>query len=164
MPCPTLGLFPSRPEPWIAVVCSPSVRMLRSITGRRPVLLRMLRFLIFLDTTKALHHMKRPPLAYISRRAETVPLVVKSLCSETIYPGIVTQAGTPPSSGGFELQTGQQMNLTVGSDWQGRVWGRTNCSFNSQGTGPANAGGNNGGGSACGTGDCGGIVDCKATV
>ena len=93
-----------------------------------------------------------------------MPLVVKSLCSETIYPGIVTQAGTPPSSGGFQLQTGQQMNLTVGADWQGRVWGRTNCSFNSQGTGPANAGGNNGGGSACGTGDCGGIVNCKATV
>ena len=108
--------------------------------------------------------MKRLPVAHVDRRGETVPLVVKSLCSETIYPGIVTQSGTPPTSGGFELQTGQQMNLTVGADWQGRVWGRTNCSFNSQGTGPANAGGNNGGGSACGTGDCGGLVSCKATV
>lgn len=143
---------------------SPVRRMSRSRVRRRPAVLHMLRFLILLDTTNALHHMKRPPLAYVSRRAETVPLVVKSLCSETIYPGIVTQAGTPPSSGGFKLQTGQQINLTVGADWQGRVWGRTNCSFNSQGTGPANAGGNNGGGSACGTGDCGGIVDCKATV
>ena len=118
----------------------------------------------FLSTITALHHMKRPPLAYVSRRAETVPLVIKSLCSETIYPGILTQTGTPPSSGGFELQTGQQKNFTVGADWQGRVWGRTNCSFNSQGTGPGNAGGNNGGGRACGTGDCGGIVNCKGTV
>ena len=114
--------------------------------------------------TEALHHMKRAPLAYVLRRDETVPLVVKNLCSDTIYPGIVTQSGTAPSVGGFELQTGASKNLTVGADWQGRVWGRTNCSFNSDGTGPSNNGGNNGGGSACGSGDCGGIVDCKATV
>lgn len=138
--------------------------MSRSMARGRFAILQILRFLIFLNTTIALHHMKRPPLAYVGRRAETVPLVVKSLCSETIYPGIVTQSGTAPSTGGFELQTGEQRNLTVGADWQGRVWGRTNCSFNSQGTGPANAGGNNGGGRACGTGDCGGIINCKATV
>ena len=115
-------------------------------------------------SAEALHHMKRAPLAYVLQRDETVPLVVKNLCSDTIYPGIVTQSGTAPSSGGFELQTGASQNLTVGADWQGRVWGRTNCSFNSDGTGPSNNGGNNGGGSACGSGDCGGIVDCKATV
>lgn len=115
-------------------------------------------------TSDALHHMKRAPLAYVLRRDDTVPLVVTSLCSETIYPGIVTQSGTPPSAGGFELKSGQTQNLTVGADWQGRVWGRTNCSFNSDGTGPSNNGGLNGGGVACGTGDCGGIVDCKATV
>ena len=120
---------------------------------------------LYLATTaNGLHHMKRPPLAYVSRRDENVPLVVKNLCAETIYPGIVTQAGTAPSSGGFELQSGQTKSLTVGADWQGRVWGRTNCSFNSAGTGPSNDGGLNGGGVACGTGDCGGIIDCKATV
>jgi len=112
----------------------------------------------------ALHHMKRAPLAYVLGRDEKVPLVVTNLCSETIYPGIVTQSGTAPSAGGFELQTGHTQNLTVGADWQGRVWGRTNCSFNFDGTGPSNNGGLNGGGVACGTGDCGGIVDCKATV
>ena len=138
--------------------------MSRSRIWRRPTFPQSVCYLVLLGTANALHHMKRPPLTYVDRRAETVPLVVTSLCSETIYPGIVTQSGTPPTSGGFELQTGQQMNLTVGADWQGRVWGRTNCSFNSQGTGPANAGGNNGGGSACGTGDCGGIISCKATV
>ena len=115
-------------------------------------------------TANALHHMKRAPLAYVLRRDDTVPLVVKNLCLETIYPGIVTQTGTAPSVGGFELQTGESRNLTVGADWQGRVWGRTNCSFNSAGTGPSNNGGNNGGGRACGTGDCGGIVNCRATV
>ena len=138
--------------------------MLRSRIRRKSTVPQSLCHLVLLGTANALHHMKRPPDAHIDRRGESVPLVVKSLCSETIYPGIVTQSGTPPTSGGFELQTGQQMNLTVGADWQGRVWGRTNCSFNSQGTGPANAGGNNGGGSACGTGDCGGIISCKATV
>ena len=117
-----------------------------------------------ITTAKAVHHMKRPPLAYVLRRDETVPLVVKNLCSDTIYPGIVTQSGTAPSAGGFELQSGDSKNMTVGADWQGRVWGRTNCSFNSDGTGPSNNGGNNGAGRACGSGDCGGIVDCKATA
>ena len=118
----------------------------------------------FVQAANGLHHMKRPPLAYVSRRGESVPLVIKNMCTETIYPGIVTQAGTAPSTTGFELQTGQTRSLTVGADWQGRVWGRTNCSFNSAGTGPSNTGGNNGAGSACGTGDCGGIVNCIGTV
>lgn len=115
-------------------------------------------------TADALHHMKRAPLAYVLQRDDTVPLVVKNLCEDTIYPGVATQAGTPPSSGGFELQTGQSKNLTVGADWQGRVWGRTNCSFNTAGTGPPGYQGVTGYGVACGTGDCGGIVECTATV
>ena len=121
--------------------------------------------LLYLATTaNGLHHMKRLPLAYVSRRDENVPLAVKNLCAETIHPGIVTQSGTAPSSGGFELKSGQTRSFTVGADWQGRVWGRTNCSFNAAGTGPSNDGGLNGGGVACGTGDCGGILECKATV
>lgn len=112
----------------------------------------------------ALHHMKRAPLQYVSQRDETRPLVVSNLCKDTIWPGIVTQSGTSPTVSGFQLTTGQTMNLTVSADWQGRVWGRTNCSFNSAGTGPSSIGGFNGYGQACGTGDCGGIVNCKATV
>ena len=164
MPGPTLEKSSNRPKHKIAVACGTASRMARSRAREKSTILQMLHLLSFCDTTNALHHMKRPPLVDVSQRVTTVPLVVKSLCSETIYPGIVTQSGSPPSSGGFQLQTGQQMNLTVGSDWQGRVWGRTNCSFNSQGTGASNNGGNNGGGRACGTGDCGGIVSCKATV
>ena len=121
--------------------------------------------LLYLVTAaEGLHHMKRARLSYVLRRDENVPLVVTSLCAETIYPAIFTQAGTPPSASGFELQTGQTKNLTVGGDWQGRVWGRTNCSFNADGTGPSNSGGLNGGGAACATGDCGGIVECTGTV
>ena len=51
--------------------------------------------------------------------------------------------------------------MTVGKAWQGRVWGRTNCSFNSAGDGP---GENKLNGIACSTGDCGGIVDCRGAV
>ncbi|KAI9680437.1 MAG: hypothetical protein M1822_007195 [Bathelium mastoideum] len=89
-----------------------------------------------------------------------VPLIVTNWCAETIYPGITTQGGTSgPSQTGFELQPGNTQNMTVSADWQGRVWGRTNCSFNSQGNGPANGG--NGGWSACQTGDCNAQVSCS---
>ena len=108
--------------------------------------------------------MKRAPLQYVSQRGESRPLSVLNQCKEVIYPAIATQAGIPPSTQGFKLSPGGSKSLTVGADWQGRVWGRTNCSFNSDGTGPSNNGGLNGGGVACGTGDCGGTVNCRGTV
>ncbi|MCJ1293653.1 hypothetical protein MMC34_005208 [Xylographa carneopallida] len=114
----------------------------------------------FVDT---MHHMKRAPLQYVSQRGESRPLTITNQCPELIYPGIATQAGTPPSTQGFPLAAGDTRELTVGADWQGRVWGRTNCSFNADGSGPSNTGGNNGGGSACVTGDCNGVVDCVVT-
>ena len=82
------------------------------------------------------------------------PLIVANQCSETIYPGILTQSGTGPGTGGFELSPGSSRTLSVSKGWQGRVWGRTNCSF-------ANGGGSSG--PACSTGDCGG-VSCQGTV
>ena len=124
----------------------------------------MLSLLLISQITSALHHMRMPPVAQVNIRANTVPLVVTNQCTETIYPGVATQAGTSPGTNGFGLAPGATRNLTVGHDWQGRVWGRTNCSFNSAGTGPSNTGGNNGGGAACSTGDCFGVVDCKVAV
>ena len=124
----------------------------------------MLLLLLISQITSALHHMRMPPVAQVNIRANTVPLVVTNQCTETIYPGVATQAGTSPGTNGFGLAPGATRNLTVGHDWQGRVWGRTNCSFNSAGTGPSNTGGNNGGGAACSTGDCFGVVDCKVAV
>ncbi|KAI9863358.1 MAG: hypothetical protein M1813_003800 [Trichoglossum hirsutum] len=72
------------------------------------------------------------------------------MCAETIYPGISTQAGTGPGTGGFVLSSGDSRSLKVSPDWQGRVWGRTNCTFD----------GNRGGGGKCTTGDCNGVLDC----
>jgi hypothetical protein len=85
-------------------------------------------------------------------KGSAVPLNIKNLCSNTIWPGLATQAGEGPSVGGFELKSGASKNLTVATSWNGRVWGRTNCTFNGAGTG------------SCATGDCGGILNCSTPV
>jgi hypothetical protein len=99
------------------------------------------------------------------KRAAQAPLIISNNCAETIWPGVGTQAGTGPGTGGFELASGSSNSLMVSADWQGRVWGRTNCSFAVGGKGPSNLNGvNGGGGAACGTGDCSGVLDCVNTV
>ncbi|KAK4162518.1 Hsp70-like protein [Cladorrhinum sp. PSN259] len=92
-----------------------------------------------------------------------IPLVVTNNCGETIWPGIGTQNGIGPGTGGFELTSGESRYMFVSPDWQGRVWGRTNCSFNADGTGPSNLNGVNGNGAACLTGDCFARLDCEFT-
>jgi hypothetical protein len=93
-------------------------------------------------------------IAYAASQPKTaaVPLTIKNLCSDTIWPGIATQAGVGPLVGGFELGSGASRNLTVGTNWNGRVWGRTNCTFNNDGSG------------SCGTGNCAGILNCTNPV
>lgn len=81
-----------------------------------------------------------------------VPLFVTNKCGETIWPGLFTSNGTGPDSLGFELTTGSTRNLSVLSDWNGRIWGRTNCTFDDKGMG------------SCGTGSCGDKMECAATV
>ncbi|KAF1735611.1 Pathogenesis-related protein 5 [Beauveria bassiana] len=78
---------------------------------------------------------------------DTVPLIITNRCDTTIWPGTATQAGLGPGTGGFELNPGESKNLSVGSNWQGRVWGRTNCTVN-------------GDSCACQTGDCFAKLDC----
>lgn len=127
------------------------------------LLLFILTVLECVPQSQAIHHMKRHIAPRQNSGGDGVPLTITNWCGETIYPGINTQGGTSgPSQTGFELQPGNTQNFTVSADWQGRVWGRTNCSFNSQGNGPANGG--NGGWSACQTGDCNAQVSCSGTV
>ncbi|KKY20913.1 putative thaumatin family protein [Phaeomoniella chlamydospora] len=115
---------------------------------------------IWLPSTFGIHHMKKAPLHWVNKRASDVSLVVTNYCAEDIYPGIQTQAGTAPDSQGFLLEAGgSTRKQTVSADWQGRIWGRTNCSFNDDGTTPANGIA----GKACTTGDCGGTVVCQGT-
>ena len=80
-----------------------------------------------------------------------VPLVVTNRCDSTIWPGVVTQSGTGPGTGGFELAQGDSKKLWVGADWQGRVWGRTNCTVD-------------GDSASCKTGDCFSKLDCEFSV
>jgi len=127
-----------------------------SVNASNMDLLALTLFLTLFSPTTAIHHMKR----HVEPRQNggtNVPLIVTNNCAETIYPGIVSQGGTGPGSGGFQLTSGSQKSMMVSSNWQGRVWGRTNCSFNAQGTAQD-------GGVACKTGDCGGTVNCQATV
>jgi Thaumatin family len=108
----------------------------------------------------ALHHMKRIPPPRLERRQDAMsntPLIIVNQCPEAIWPAVDTQHGTGPGTNGFKLSPGEQNNLTVSENWQGRVWGRANCSFNDAGTGPAGGGV----GKACGSGDCNGQLDCK---
>lgn len=80
-----------------------------------------------------------------------VPLVITNKCDSTIWPGIATQSGKGPGVGGFELAQGKSKELWVGSEWQGRVWGRTNCTVK-------------GDSCSCKTGDCFGKLDCEFSV
>lgn len=118
-------------------------------------LMIVLIFLFLLKQTTSIHHMNR---ALTTRQSGSgVPLIITNQCASDTWPGIVTQHGTGPDKTGFKLGGGESMNQTVSDDWQGRVWGRTNCSFNDQGFAQ-------GGGVACQSGDCGGGLTCMATV
>lgn len=114
---------------------------------------------LLLPPSLAIHHMQLPPVHWVNKRDSRVPLKVTNKCDEDIYPGIQTQGGTGPPLSGFLLKPGASNSQMVGADWNGRVWARTNCSFNAQGTASAN-----GTGPACRTGDCGGAVACSSTV
>ena len=114
---------------------------------------------LIIPSSHAVHHMSRPPVHWVNRRDSSVPLTVTNRCEEVIYPGIQTSGGTGPASSGFGLQPGDTNQQSVSADWQGRVWGRTNCSFSADGTTSAN-----GSGPACLTGDCGGTVACPGAV
>lgn len=106
------------------------------------------------------HHMSSKAPRKLERRKEDItPLLVTNRCPESIWPGISTQSGEGPKENGFKLEPGETKNQTVSEDWQGRVWGRTNCSFRADGSGPAE-----GRGKACYSGDCNGILNCRVGV
>lgn len=134
------------------------------IFRRSFILLASLSLLCNLPGAEAVHHMGITPDQNVTLRSQTVPLRITNLCAETIWPAVGTQHGTGPDSQGFSLAPGKSKDQIVSADFQGRVWGRTNCSFNAEGTGPSNNGGLNGGGESCDTGDCNGLLDCLVTV
>ncbi|KAK4575041.1 hypothetical protein LTR86_000893 [Recurvomyces mirabilis] len=112
--------------------------------------------LLYALTASAEHHMRTNNIAIRQNGNTNTPILVTNLCSETIYPAILTQGGTGPQNTGWVAAPNTNVTVQVSEDWQGRVWARSNCTFNSNGQGNAN-----GGGSQCTTGDCGGLLACK---
>ncbi|KAJ6405271.1 hypothetical protein OIU84_013275 [Salix udensis] len=74
---------------------------------------------------------------------------IVNYCQETVWPGI-TQ-GDNFNGGGFELKSGQSIVFTAPVGWNGRIWGRTGCKFDQNGSG------------SCKTGACGTSLKCKAS-
>jgi hypothetical protein len=119
---------------------------------------------LLFQLARGIHHMKRDAIVWVAAEGENLPLKITNQCPEVIYPAVLTQAGFGPDPSGFKLAPNTSKDLTVSVNWQGRVWGRTNCSFNADGSGPSPPGGFNSNGMACFTGDCGGVVECKTSV
>ncbi|KAH8153403.1 uncharacterized protein LAJ45_02215 [Morchella importuna] len=88
-------------------------------------------------------------LAQQQTRSDTRTLTVTNNCPYTIWPGLLTSNGTGPATTGFELAATSNRSVTVGWDWVGRIWGRTNCTFGADGAG------------YCLTGDCGNKLECQ---
>lgn len=110
--------------------------------------------LLFGGICNAVHHMQLP----VEKRAtsqQNTPLVMTNWCADDVYPALLTQNGDGPTENGFLLQSGENQTIYVRDDWQGRIWGRTNCSFDDSGQAQG------GSGSACSTGDCGGALSCE---
>lgn len=86
----------------------------------------------------------------LSSRAFGATFTFVNSCQYTIWPGVLSNAGSLLlANGGFELQPGQSAQLEPSTGWSGRFWGRTGCSFSSSGEG------------TCASGDCGGKLQCS---
>ena len=92
------------------------------------------------------------------KRNGGIPIIISNQCGDPLWPAIEMQAVTGPGTGGFLLAPGMSRSLIVGDGWTGRVWGRTDCSFN------ANLTSSRGSRPACDTGDCGGLISCAGLV
>lgn len=86
-----------------------------------------------------------------SKGAVSITFTITNNCDYTVWPGILSNAGTAPlGTTGFVLQQGESNSLDAPTNWSGRLWGRTLCTTDSTGK------------FSCGTGDCGsGTVECS---
>uniref|UniRef100_A0ACD5TWD4 Uncharacterized protein n=1 Tax=Avena sativa TaxID=4498 RepID=A0ACD5TWD4_AVESA len=72
-------------------------------------------------------------------------------CGYTVWPGLLSGAGTPPlSTTGFALAQGASATVDAPASWSGRMWARTLCAEDATGK------------FVCATGDCGsGSLQCN---
>ncbi|KAJ9546193.1 hypothetical protein OSB04_025900 [Centaurea solstitialis] len=86
---------------------------------------------------------------FISSSASASVFTVTNNCPFTIWPATLSGAGTTPlPTSGFQLNSGQSVQIPTTPKWSGRVWARTGCSFDASGVGK------------CETADCGGKMEC----
>ncbi|XBI15437.1 hypothetical protein VPH35_057855 [Triticum aestivum] len=89
-----------------------------------------------------------PPLLLVllllAATSEATKFSVINRCSYTVWPAAV------PVGGGVKLDPGETWEMDVPAGTMGgRIWARTDCSFQGEGNG------------SCQTGDCGGLLACK---
>lgn len=95
-----------------------------------------------LSSSRTLHLL---PLFLLLPIGSAITLSISNRCSYTIWPAAVP-------GGGMQLDPGESWTLNMpASTTTGRVWPRTNCSFDSAGNG------------SCQTGDCGGVLTCTGS-
>ncbi|XP_021766697.1 uncharacterized protein LOC110731175 [Chenopodium quinoa] len=83
-------------------------------------------------------------------KATTITIV--NNCSYTVWPGISTISSSVKVPTGFTLLNGESKTINIQSNWEGSIWGRTNCSLDHKGN------------FSCETGDCGtGKIECQTT-
>ncbi len=87
----------------------------------------------------------------VSKRDNPIPFIITNNCPDKLWPAVATQHGDGPESQGFALAPRETRRMTVGPTWQGRVWGRTNC------TGDGDT-------ATCETGDCFHKLECEFAV
>ncbi|CAN6339106.1 unnamed protein product [Urochloa humidicola] len=83
-------------------------------------------------------------LCVFAATANAATFRITNNCSFTMWPAAV------PIGGGTQLNPGQTWTLDVPVGTSGRIWGRTGCSFNG-----------NGSNGNCTTGDCAGELSCR---
>ncbi|CAH9097548.1 unnamed protein product [Cuscuta europaea] len=84
--------------------------------------------------------------------ADGTQLLVVNNCKQSIWPGILGNAGHETlEKGGFHLPVGHQTVINLPERWSGRLWPRHGCSFDRNGQG------------SCQTGDCAGMLHCAGT-
>src|SRR5579859_440394 len=90
-----------------------------------------------------------PPPSSIRKIPNNRSITVTNACQYNLWPAVLTTNNTGPYTNGFYLPSNMSLQLWVSHDWQGRIWARTNCSFNES----TNTG-------SCFTGSCANILNC----
>ncbi|PWW71931.1 Osmotin, thaumatin-like protein [Tuber magnatum] len=108
--------------------------------------------LCVLRASAALANILSPsPLSTAFPSTPTRNIKITNNCPEDLYPAIIGSDGTPLGETGFYLASNDARTVVVPSSWVGRVWARTNCTFDGNGRGH------------CGTGDCDKKLVCGTT-